>query len=232
MSHIERPGAVSDRDTANDRLREAFQAQAEAAGGRCSEEDLDRIRRALAGELPASERRDLIDRLAGDPALAEAWRIAAELRSATSTGESAPAAPERRRLLFPPRAWLAAAAALFVVAAGVVVIQRSQPEGNDTFRASDKYVVKSLVAEDAALPRDAFRLRWTPGPPEARYLVRVTTDDLQVLTVAADLTMPELVIGPEVLSRVAPGARVLWQVEVTLPGGERISSQTFTTRVE
>jgi hypothetical protein len=62
--------------------------------------------------------------------------------------------------------------------------------------------------------------------------VRVTTDDLRVLTVAADLTMPELVIQRDLLSQVAPGARVLWQVDVMLPGGKRVSSQTFTTRVQ
>ena len=232
MSHVERHRAVSDRDSANERLGEAFRALAETSDGRCSDEDLERISRALRGELSASERRALIDRLAGDPALAEAWRIATELTSATSTGESATGTPGRRRLMARPRMWLAAAAALFVVAGGIVVLQRPQREGNDTFRASDQYVVKSLVPEDASLPRDAFRVRWTPGPPESRYQVRVTTDDLRMLTVAADLTVPELVLERDLLSQVAPGARVLWQVDVMLPGGRRVSSQTFTTRVQ
>jgi hypothetical protein len=221
---------VNDRHAADEKLREAFRALAETSEGDCSEEDLDRIARALAGELPASERRDLIDRLTTDPALAEAWRIAAELRGATATAESAP--PRGRRFAVGPRAWLAAAAVLFVVASGVVVIQRWQREGNDTFRASNQYVVESFVAEDASLPRDAFRLRWTPGPPQSRYQVRVTTEDLRVLTVAADLPAAELVVDRDLLSQVAPGARVLWQVDVTLPGGGRVSSQTFTTRVQ
>jgi hypothetical protein len=223
---------VSDRGTSDDGLREAFQALAETAGGRCSDTDLDLIWRAVAGELPAAERRDLIDRLGGDPALAEAWRIAAELRGAVATAESARQTPSRPRFLMRPPSWLAAAALLFVVAAGVVVIQRSQREGNDTFRASDQYVVESLVPEDASLPRDAFRLRWSPAPPESRYQVRVTTDELRVLTVAADLAVPELVLERDLLSGVAPGARVLWQVDVTLPGGQRVSSRTFTTRVQ
>ena len=62
---------------------------------------------------------------------------------------------------------------------------------------------------DATLPRDAFRLRWTPGPQDSRYQVRVTTEDLRVLTTVSDLTVPELVLDRELLSGVAPGARVL-----------------------
>jgi hypothetical protein len=222
---------VSDRDARNERLREAFQALGGTTDRRCSDEDLDRIARALSGELPPSARRDLIDRLAVDPALAEAWRIAVELTGTPTAEHAAPALP-RSSTILRPRQWLAAAAVLFVMAAGVVVIQRSQREGNDTFRASDQYVVESFVPEDASLPRDGFRLRWTPGPPDSRYQVRVTTDDLRVLTVAPDLTTPELVVERDRLSPVAPGGRVLWQVDVTLPGGERVSSQTFTTRVQ
>ena len=53
-----------------------------------------------------------------------------------------------------------------------------------------------------------------------------------MLATASDLTMPELTLEGGVLSGVAPGARVLWRVAATLPGGENVSSQTFVVRVQ
>ena len=91
--------------------------------------------------------------------------------------------------------------------------------------------MKSLVPPDVALPRDAFRLRWTPGPEESRYQVRVTTEELRVLATAADLTSPEFTVEPAVLS-LPSGASVFWQVDVSLPNGERLTSPTFITRVK
>jgi hypothetical protein len=220
---------VNERDLADDRLKRAFQGLADGADADCSAEDLDQVRRALAGELPAADRRALIDRLAAEPALADAWRVAAGLQE---LWPSAPPAPPRRVVVW-PRSWMAAAAALLlIVAGGVTVLQRWPSEGNGVFRTSDQYVVESLVPDDAALPRDAFRLRWTPGPAESRYQVRVTTDDLRVLATAPDLAAPQLTVERDRLAEVPPGGRVLWQVEVTLPGGARVASRTFTARVE
>ena len=217
---------MSDRQSNDDALKAAFQALGETSQSEISAADLDLIWRAVSGELPASERRDLVDRTATDPALAEAWRVARELRQAE--GDARPAASHT-----PPawrRSWLAAAAVLLIGAA-VAVVFRLSPSREETFRDADHYVVEALVQADAALPRNAFRLRWRPGPPESRYRVRVTTEDLQVLTAVSDLTVPELVVNPALLSTVAPGSRVLWQVDVTLPAGESISSQTFSVRV-
>ena len=42
----------------------------------------------------------------------------------------------------------------------------------------------------------------------------------------------QFAVDPALLAGLPAGARVLWQVDVTLPGGERVSSQTFTTRVQ
>ena len=120
---------------------------------------------------------------------------------------------------------------LLAAIGSVIVFQRIQPV-DDTFRAGDSYSVESLIDADAALPRDQFRLRWTPGPPDTRYQVRVTTEDLQVLTVAADLPVAEVVVPGDSLSPVASGGRVLWQVNARLPGGGTISSATFVTRVQ
>lgn len=221
---------MTDDRAADDRLREAFQALGADQGRECSSDDLDRVWRAMDGTLAADERRELIDRLASDPALAEAWRVARELHAATEATAPAQLAP-RRAITGWRAGWLAAAAMLLAAVGAVFVVQRTQP-ASDTFRAADSYSVESLLDADATLPRDQFRLRWTPGPADTRYQVRVTTEDLQVLTVGADLSSAEFVVPRDTLAPVAPGNRVLWQVDARLPGGERISSETFTARLQ
>jgi hypothetical protein len=164
--------------------------------------------------------------MASDPALAESWRIASELyreapRAATS-------APVRRSI----PSWMAAAAALLVAVGIGVVLRWSTPPVEDSFRNSEPYVVRSLVQSDATLSRDAFRLRWTPGPTGSRYQVRVTTEDLKVLTTVSGLTTPEFVVSSDVLSTLTPGSLVFWQVDVVLPDGNTVPSPTFAVRVQ
>jgi len=227
MPDDERAAIVSDRQTADDTLRAAFQSLAESARGDVSAADLDLVWRAVSGELPAAERGELVDRTATDPALAEAWRAARELQHAAAPATAA--APDR---FVPRRSWLAAAALLLIGVATAVVFQLPPFSREETFRDADHYVVEPLLQGDATLPRNAFRLRWRPGPPESRYRVRVTTEDLRILAAESDLTVPELVVDAAQLASVAPGSRVLWQVDVTLPGGESVSSQTFSVRVQ
>ena len=106
----------------------------------------------------------------------------------------------------------------------------NRPPG-DEFRDPGGYKIESLVPSET-LSRETFRLRWTPGPQGSRYQVRVTTEDLRVLATAEDLTVPEYLVEPDRLASLSPGARVLWQVDVVLPSGERASSQTFVARVK
>ena len=212
---------------ADDRLRNAFQSLGADSPVDCPEEDVERVWRAVSGDLPVDERRDVVDRMASQPAVADAWRVALELRRAQQDG--VPLLPGRT-----PRSWAPAwigLAALLVMAVGVGLVQFSRSPV-DTFREAGRYVVESLVTSDATLPRDAFVLRWKGGPDGSRYQVRVTTEDLRVLTTATELTSPELKVPPELLADLAPGARVLWQVVVALPGGETVSSQTFVVRAE
>jgi hypothetical protein len=227
MPRDEGDATVTDRDQADEKLREAFQSLGATSREAPSPADLDQVWRALSGELPASERRELVERMASDPGLAESWRIAQELQRETPKKSAAGTARDVRFW----RSWVAAAAVLLVAVAAGIVVQLWQPSGGDTFRSSGRYVVESLVPPDATLPRDAFRLRWTPGPEGSRYQVRVTTDDLRVLTSVSDVTAPELLVGTDVLSSVASGARVFWQVDVTLPDGYTVQSQTFVVRV-
>lgn len=221
---------MTDNRAADETLRAAFQAIGDENRRECSSDDLDRVWRAMDGTLGADERRELIDRLASDPALAEAWRVAHALHAASGANAEVSAAP-RRPVASWRSGWLAAAAVLLAAVSAVFVFQRVRPV-DETYRSGDSYSVESLLGADATLPRDQFRLRWTPGPPDTRYQVRVTTEDLQVLTIAADLPAAELVVPSETLAPVASGSRVLWQVDARLPRGERISSSTFTTRVQ
>jgi hypothetical protein len=122
-----------------------------------------------------------------------------------------------------------AAALLLGVSIGVVSWVNLQPA--DELRDPGSYQVNSLVPAETVMPRETFRLRWTPGPQGSRYDVRVTTEDLRELATAQDLTEPELVVERDRLAGLLPGARVLWQVDVRLPTGERVSSQTFVARV-
>jgi len=207
-------------------LQDAYQAAVARSSGDCAPDDVEKVWLAVTGDLDAGQRRDLIDRMATDPALAQAWRVAVELDRARGGPSLAGRQPTR---------WLPAAliglAAMVVVAVGlrVLVVNRTPA---DTFRAGGVTTVESLIVSDAPLPREAFVLRWKPGPEGSRYAVRVTTEDLRVLTTVNELAATEYTVSRDALAGVPAGARVLWQVVVSAPGGETISSQTFVVRVQ
>jgi hypothetical protein len=212
---------------ADDRLKDAFRALAETSGESCSEEEIDRVWLAVSCEMPPQARRELVDRMATEPATAEAWRVAHELRQAQGYA-AAPLEAIRTRSWTPT--WIGLAAAL-VLTIGVGLLQLNRTPA-DVFRTQTDYIVESAVPAEAALSRDALVLRWTPGPDGSRYQARVMTEDLRILVTAADLTSPELRILPEQVSSLGPGSRVLWQVVATLPTGETVSSSTFVVRVQ
>ena len=212
-----------DDDTA---LQEAYQAAVASSSGDCATEDVEMVWHAVAGDLDADRRRDLIDRMSTNPALAQVWRVAVELSRARGASETAGRQPTR----WLPAAVMAMAAAL-IVAVGVRVILVNREPG-DTFRAGTAATVESAIQSDAPLTRDAFVLRWKAGADGSRYAIRVTTEDLKVLATAADLTAPEFTVPRDTLASLPAGARVLWQVVLSSPGGETISSQTFVVRVQ
>jgi hypothetical protein len=224
--------SVTDVRGSDERLIDAFQALGDTHGAELPEDLRERIWLAVSGALPPEQRRELVERTATDPGLAVAWRVASEMwrASQTSAVGGVEVAASRLTPRWAPR-WLAAAAALVLVTV-IGIFSLRNPRPGDEFRASPGFIVESLVPADATLPREAFRLRWTPGPEGSRYRVRVTTEDLQVLATAADQTAAEYAVEPSVLSRLPDGATVLWQVDVSLPNGERLTSSTFITRVK
>jgi hypothetical protein len=221
---------VTEPRSPDQRLADAFQAIEDPSDAGVPEDLRERIWLAVSGVLPPEERRALVERMATDPACAEAWRVAHELWRA-SQGRASDAAdsmgPRPRRWT---SAWLGAAAVLLVGTTIGLITLRDQRAG-DEFRSSPGYAVESRLPDDATLPREAFLLRWAPGPDGSRYQVRVTTDDLTVLATAADLGVPEFLVAAPLLSGLPPGATVLWQVDAYLPDGERVTSRTFVTRV-
>jgi hypothetical protein len=222
---------VTEPRSPDQRLADAFQALEDASGAGVSEDLRDRIWLAVSGVLPPEERHALVERMATDPACAEAWRVAHELwlasqgRARDAAGDSTGPSPRRWT-----SAWLGAAAVLLVGTTIGLITLRDEREG-DEFRSSPGYAVESRVADDATLPREAFLLRWAPGPEGSRYQIRVTTDDLTVLAAAADLGVPEFLVAAPLLSRLPAGAAVLWQVDAYLPDGQRVTSRTFVTHV-
>jgi hypothetical protein len=230
MPGVEGNASVTDRQAEDDRLKDTFQALGETSQRELSQDEIDRVWRAVSGQLPAEERRDLVDRMAGDAALAEAWRSAQELSRAAAAGVGS--GGRRSGWQVTRASWLAAAAVLIAVIGAGIVYQRSGVPRDETFRDPGHYVIESLVQPTVELPRNAFRLRWTPGPPDTRYQVTVTTENLQVLARVPALTVPEVTLDDRLLSSVAPGGLVLWQVTAALPGGESVSSQTFVARVQ
>ena len=232
MPHGEGRGTVTELRGSDQRLAEAFQALGDTHATEVPEDLRERIWLAVSGALSPEERRELVERTVIDPGCAEAWRVANELWRASqprAIGGGATVAPGWATRS--TTRWLGAAAALLLVCTIGVISLLNRPSDGE-FRAASGFVVESLVPPDLALPRDAFRLRWTPGPEGSRYQVRVTTEDLKLLATAADLTTPEFAVDPAVLAGLSSGARVFWQVDVSLANGERRTSSTFITRLK
>jgi hypothetical protein len=196
----------------------------------------ERLWSAARGELPPRELESVGLHIVGCAACGEAWRFAVEmLREA---GESVGA--ERAQVVGtarPTARWmnwsLAAAATVLLAFVGVQVWNSSfRPRDSDFRSVEEPRGVRSLVPEDSRISRTDFVLRWTPGPEASLYTVRLTTEEYEPVVTAEGLTQAELAVSPEELEPFAPGTRLLWQVEVFSPDGERIVSDTFFVEVD
>jgi hypothetical protein len=212
-------------DFGNDleRLREHYlESLREAAGSVGDAPDAGLIWDAVSGTLPPEERRLIVDRVATDPAWAEAWRLASEIHGATVTERASPGFWSSHR-------YLAAAASLaLLIGAGILAREVLAPAPG--YRDPGRIAIESLVPENEAIPREELVLRWTPVAG-ARYDVTVTTESLQVVSTARDLESPEHRVAAQSLSGIPAGGRLYWQVTARLPGGVEERSRTFVATV-
>lgn len=102
----------------------------------------------------------------------------------------------------------------------------SASEGTFRGEAAPEASPRPLLEPGEALDRQSFVLRWTAGPPGSRYRVQLLTEELDPVVVERDLTEPELRVPPEALQALPSGARLLWRVKTSLPGGKDVTSDT------
>lgn len=210
------------------------------SGAECPEPA--RLWEAACGRLTPRGLAEVADHAARCPGCAR--ELAAARRAADQIGELAPlpAAPSTFRELVEKISdvvsrRLATAAVLAAAAAAVAFLLLLPPSAVPPSALSRPRedvgagIVRLLVPDGQALPRDDFVLRWQ-GPEGARYDVRVMTADLDEVAVVTDLTASELRLGEEELAGLAAGTTLLWQVEAYLPNGERFPSPAFRARLE
>jgi hypothetical protein len=95
------------------------------------------------------------------------------------------------------------------------------------YRQIDATGIRSLIDERTPLARDRCVLRWSAGPEGTTYRLRISRDDLTLVTVADRLERAEYLVPAAILAPLPPGARLLWQVDAVMPDGSRASSATF-----
>jgi len=219
---------VNQRREEYQRLSHAFAARGQSHGrNECP--DPEQLFEAASGNLTRDQRVELLDHIAQCADCTEAWRIAMELgaRPAELAAESsAPISPGRMP------GWRSAIAASVVLAAGVfgylaLPVRDEIPRYRD---APEPLAPTSLVT--GSLPRDRFILRWSPGPRGSSYSVRLSTADLAPLLEQQNLESPELSVPASALAQVKSGDQLLWQVEVRLPNGQQIPSETYVVTLQ
>src|SRR5262249_26326757 len=128
--------------------------------------------------------------------------------------------------------WLAGGGALAAAAllAAVLVPRTGQREAAPVVRGRDDGLLRPDPAVET-LDRAHPVLRWSGAPPGSPYGVVVSARDVTVLYGGSGLDPPEVEIPAEALAAVPPGSDVVWRVEAIAPGGRRISSGAFLSKV-
>jgi hypothetical protein len=182
---------------------------------------------AASGALEREQCLRIVDHVSQCGECSQAWRVAMELGARPTV--KIQAGTWTARALALPRFAMAASLILAVGIAAYVSMPRHEPVPQYRDVASP-LAPRSLVA--SKLPRDRFLLRWSAGPQGSTYTVRLSTADLVPLLLKQDLTTAELLVPPKVLAGVASGDPLLWQVEVRLPNGQRVESNTYAVTVD
>jgi hypothetical protein len=220
---------VSDALPDVERLRAALRALAEDARPLADCPPPERLWHAVRAELPVEQRREIVEHIAGCLACAEAWRLAVEIDPDARPTAAASTAPWIAAF-FEPRHLVPLAASLLIAAtAGVVLLHGPEGALDPGYREAGSAAIRSLLPENEPVARSAFRLRWSPGPVGIRYDVRVTTESLDPVASAQGLTDASFLVAEPLLASLPAGSRLLWQVHMRRPDGNRQDSPTFAT---
>ena len=221
---------MNERREEYERLSRAFAARTQSRG-REECPDAEKIFEAAAGNLTRDQRMTVLDHVAQCADCTEAWRFAMESGARPVVAEESSASiPQGRTRWMPMRQ--AALMASVVLAVGITAYL-GRPISDETPRyrdAVEPLAPASRVPEN--LPRDRFVLKWSPGPQGSSYSVRLSTADLTLLLVQHNVASPELTVPASALTQVKSGDRLLWQVEVRLPNGQQVPSETYVVTLQ
>ena len=125
--------------------------------------------------------------------------------------------------------------AAFVLGAVLItprVIRRGGEGVEDRSQPARYAMLTSLLPANAVLARDGFLLRWSPGPADTLYGVRLSTEDGGAIHRADRIEASEHRVPPEALADLPADTTLLWRVEAVLPDATRVTSPRFRVRLE
>lgn len=206
------------------------------AGDRCEDcPEPDVLWAAVKLELPAKERRRIVQHAAVCAACAEDWRVTWKLSQEQqrsedpSNGEVIPGPWTRFKDAWPQ----VAAAALVILAVGVggLVFHHTPESGFRGESETTTQQAEGVTADGAVLPREEFLLRW-PATPGAKYNLTVMTRGGDILETVSDMAAAEFQVAPKKLEGVSSGSAIVWQVEVVSPDDGTSRLETAMAYVE
>lgn len=207
---------------------EALWRRGVVAGEECPPADV--LARGAAGELPHAERAAFVAHVASCERCADLVRLHPEMKTWADRGSARLGFARRGTSWRAP--WLLAAAAIVTLGVGLAIVSLVRPRESPAYRAGGGAELRSLLEPDRALPRAAFRLRWTPAAAGSRYSILVARENLAPIARAEGLAFPEFVVEERLLADLPSGSRVVWKVGATLPGSPALESPSFVTTVE
>jgi len=174
----------------------------------------------VSGELSAVRVAELADAAVANPRLAEAWRIAVEIRKER--------ARQSRRV--PARGILALAAVILLALLAPLMWRQLHP--GPVLRGGAGEAIVPAFRNGIVMPRDHFLLRWSDRSGTAlSYDLVVMRPDLKELLVAEKLKEPEFRVDEKVFEGIAEGEEILWQVKSHQRDGGTLLSSTFVVRL-
>ena len=183
-----------------------------------------RLAMALRAEAEASEEsaREL------DEAMTEAPEAPAETEAPT---EAPPRPANDRGYGYPAILALVAAAVL-----AILVFPRDpdpsspspsptiEPDGGTVLREAGTTAAITSELATPDLEPGAFTLRWSEVPGALRYELQLTTEALDPVWSADDLTANHASVPRETIEAVPAGTELVWRVTAVMPDGQRRSS--------